>query len=161
MTEAWRASSDLNGDFGLLAEHRELFDGGWTIEVTGDEERFAAFFLQAESELCCSGGFTRTIESAEEDVTWSVEVERGLVAAQEFGELVVEDFDNLLAGFDGLEDLFPLSLFANGFDEGLGHRELDVSFEKSEPDFAEGIVDVFLGDFSGASEVPEGFVERI
>ena len=36
--------------------------------------------------------------------------------------------------------------------------EIDVGFEESETDFAEGIADVFLGYFAEAAQVFEGFL---
>ena len=91
-----------DGDADLLGELRKLVDGGGPVEIERDEEGAAAFFLEAEGKFGCGGGFTGTVESAEEDVSGRVEIDGGLVAAEEGGEFVLEDFDNLFAGFDGL-----------------------------------------------------------
>ena len=87
------------GNVDLLGELGQLVDGRRSIEVERDEKGTTAFFLEAERELGGGGGFTGTVEAAEEDVSGGVEIDGGLVAAEEVGELVLEDFDDLLAGF--------------------------------------------------------------
>jgi hypothetical protein len=94
-------------------------------------------------------------------VSGGVEIERGLVATEKGGELVMENFDDLLAGFDGLEDFLALCFFAHGFDEAFRDREFDIGLKKGEADFTESIVDVFLGDLSAAGEIAEGLVEGV
>ena len=150
-----------DGDFALLAEHGELLDGGGAVEVAGDEEGFAAVFLEAAGELGGGGGLTGTVQSAEKNVGGRIEVEGALVATEEDGELVVEDFDNLFTRLNRLEDVFPLCFFAHGLDELFGDREFDIGFEKGEPDLAHGIEDVLFGDFGGSSEAAERLVEGV
>ena len=150
-----------DGDFALGAEHGELLDGGGSVEVAGDEKRFAAIFLETAGELGGGGGFTRTVESAKQDVRGGIEVEGALVSAEEKSEFVVENFDDLFTRLHRLEDVFALRFFTNGFDEVLGDGEFDVGLEQSEPDFAQSIEDVFFGDFGGSSEAAERLVECV
>ena len=95
------ACGGVAGDVGLFGEGGELLDGGGAVEVDGDEGGAAAFFFQAVGEFGGGGGFSGTVEAAEEDAGGRIEVERGGIAAEEEGEFVVEDFDDLFAGFDG------------------------------------------------------------
>ena len=88
-----------------------------------------------------------------------IEIEGGHVAAEQFGEFVVENFDDLLAGLDGLDDVFAEGLLLDLFDEGLGDLVFDIGLQEGEADLAEGIGDVFLGDAAHPAEVPEGLVE--
>jgi len=84
-----------------------------------------------------------------------------LVTSKEGGEFVLEDFDDLLARFDGFEDVGSLGFVFDVGDEFFDDAEFDVSFEKSKADVAEGVCDVLFGDFSDAPEVPEGFIEAV
>ena len=146
-------------DTGLLGDLGELVDGGGPVEVGGDEERAAAVFFQAQGELAGGGGLAGAVEPAEDDAGRGVEVEGGAVAAEESGEFVVEDFDDLFAGFDGFEDLLAEGLLLDVFDEGLCDLVFDVGFEEGEADFPEGRGDVFFRDFADPAEVAEGLVE--
>jgi len=150
-----------DGDIDLLGELGELVDGGGAIEIERDEKWAASFFLQPEGELGGGGGFTGTVEAAKEDVSGRVEIDGTLVSAKELGEFVLEDFDDLLAGFDGLQDLGALGFFFDAGDEVLDDAEFDIGLEKGETDIAEGVGNVLFGDFSDTPEVPEGFVEAV
>lgn len=150
-----------DGDADLLGELGELVDRGGPVEIERDQEGAAAFFFKAQGELGGGGGFTGSVETAEEDVSGSIQVDGGLVAAEEGGEFVLEDFDNLLAGFDGLENVCALGLFLDVVDEVFDDAEFDIGFEKGQADVAEGVGDILFGDFSDTPEVPEGFVEAV
>ena len=117
------------GDVDLFRQQRELVDGGGPIKVASNQQRAAAFFFQAVRELGGGGGFTGTIEAANQDAGGRVEIERGLVTAKQFGKLVLKNFDDLFAGFDRFEDIFAESLFLDLGDEILGDAEFDIRFE--------------------------------
>jgi hypothetical protein len=84
-----------------------------------------------------------------------------LIAAEEVGEFVLENFDDLLAGFDRLQDVGALGFFFNAGDEIFDNAEFDIGLEEGEADIAKGVGDVLFGDFSDTPEVPEGFVEAV
>ncbi len=139
----------------MLGELGQLVDGRRSIEVERDEKGTTAFFLEAERELGGGGGFTGTVEAAEEDVSGGVEIDGGLVAAEEVGELVLEDFDDLLAGFDRLKNVGALSLNADVCDELLDDAEFDIRLEQGEPNFAQRVGDILLRDLSDTTQVAE------
>jgi len=149
------------GDADLLGELGELVDGGRTVEVERDEKRAAAFFLESEGEFGGGGGFAGTVEAAEEDVTRRVEIDGGLVAAEECSEFILEDLNDLLARLHRLKNVGALGFNGDLGDELFDDTEFDIGFEKRETNFAEGIRDIFFGDFSDTPEVPEGFVEAV
>ena len=84
-----------------------------------------------------------------------------MVSAEECGEFVLEDLDDLFAGFDGFEDIDAHGFFLHAGDEVFGDAEFDVGFEEGDADFAEGVGDVLFGDAAYAAEVAEGFVEAV
>ena len=77
------------------------------------------------------------------------------------GELVVEDLDDLFAGFDRLEHVLAHGLFLHLGDEVLGDAEFDIGLQQGDADFAQGVGDVFFRDAAHAAEVAEGFVEAV
>jgi len=149
------------GDADLIGKLGELVDGGGAVEVERDEEGAAAFLLQTEGELGGGGGLSGSIQPAEEDVAGGVEIDGRLVSAEEVGELVLEDFDDLLAGLDRFYDVGSLGFDGDVGEEIFHHAELDIGLEEGEADVAECLGDIFVRDFSDAAEVTESFVEAI
>ncbi len=76
-----------------------------------------------------------------------------------FDQFVVDDFDDLLAGLDALNDFLAQGLGFDALDEIAGHLEIHVGFQQRHAHFAQGFPDVFLGDFSEAAQVPERILE--
>ena len=85
--------------------------------------------------------------------------ERGVGRAEQIDEFIVDDFDDLLAGMDALDDFLAEGLGFDAVDEIAGDLEIDIGFEKSHTDLAEGVRDIGLGDFTEAAQVLEGVLE--
>jgi hypothetical protein len=151
----------VNRHVDLFRERRELVDGGGAVEVAGDEQRPAAFLFQAVGELGGSRRLARAVQSTDQDAGGRVEVEWLLVAAKQAGEFVVEDFDDLLARFDRLEDFGAERLVLHLGDEILGDAEFDVGFEQGDADFAQRVGDVLFGDVAESAEFAERVVEAV
>ncbi len=149
------------GDFRLFCQKCELFDGGGAVEVDRDQHGAATFFFQAIGEFRRGGGFTSAIQSAKQDARGRIEVERGIVATEEGGEFIVENLDDLLAGFDRFEHIQAQGFFLDAVDKITGNGKFHVGLEQGEPDFAQSIADVRFGNFPDAAQVAEGFVEGV
>ena len=68
------------------------------------------------------------------------------LAAEHGHELVVDDLDDLLPGVDAGQDVRAERPFAHARDELLDDLEVDVRLEQGEPDLAQRLVEVGLGD---------------
>ena len=90
-----------------------------------------------------------------------IEVERGGVASEQRGDLVVENFDDPLSGLDAAEDGFTEGLFFDPGDEVLCDGELDIGLEEGEAHFAEGVRDVLLGYFPVSAKFFKGFLKVV
>lgn len=73
----------------------------------------------------------------------------------------MEDFDDLLAGLDRLENDLAHGLFLDLGDEILGDRKLDVGFQQGQADFAERGRDIFLTQLAMAAELFEDAFEIV
>ena len=82
-----------------------------------------------------------------------------LVRAEQVHEFVVDDFDDLLAGLDALDDFRAEGLGFDALDEIAGDLEIHVGFEQRHADLAQGIGDVGLGNFSEPAQIAEGVLE--
>src|SRR5699024_8047984 len=96
---------DLGAD--LFADDLELLDGRRAVNVAGDEERAVALFLKIAGELCRVGGLAAALEAAHQHDAGGLrgELNPGVAAAHEGGQLLVDDLDNLLGGGEAFEDL--------------------------------------------------------
>ena len=79
--------------------------------------------------------------------------------AEQIHEFIVDDFDDLLAGLDALDDFGADGLGLDALDEIAGDLEIHVGLQQRHADFAQGIADVGLGDFAEAAQVAEGVLE--
>ena len=73
--------------------------------------------------------------------------------AEEIDELVVDDFDDLLAGADALEDLLAQAFFFDAGDEFAGDFEVDIGAEEGGAHFLESDGHIVLGELADATEV--------
>ena len=73
----------------------------------------------------------------------------------------MEKFHDHLAGLDRLEDVLAHRGFLDAGDQLLRHAELHVRLEQRDADLAEGVGDVFIGNFADTTEVAEGLVEVV
>ena len=82
-----------------------------------------------------------------------------LVGAEQVHEFVIDDFDDLLAGLDALDDFRADGFGFDAFDEIAGDLEIHVGFQQRHADFAQGIGNVGLGNFSEPAQVAKGVLE--
>jgi len=64
-------------------------------------------------------------------------VRENIIKSGKLGQLVANDFDDLLGRREGRKHLFAHSLFLNGFNELLDNFEVDVGFEQRHANFAQ------------------------
>ena len=89
----------------------------------------------------------------------AAQIQRGVLRAEQVDQFVVDDFDDLLAGLDALDDFRADGLGLDAFDEIAGDLEIDVGFEQRQAHFAQGVADVVLGNFAEAAQIAKGVLE--
>jgi hypothetical protein len=87
--------------------------------------------------------------------------ERGAAFAQQFGQLVVDDLDDLLAGRDSLEDILAHALGLHALGELADDLEVHVGSQEGGTHLLEGLRDVFLREFAEATEIAERVRELV
>ena len=81
--------------------------------------------------------------------------------AEDGGQLLVDDLDDLLAGVEAFEDLGTDCARADAGDEVLDDAEVDVRLEQRQPDGAHRFVDVGFGDAAAAGQLAEGIAQSV
>ena len=89
----------------------------------------------------------------------AAEIQPGVGRAEQVHEFVVDDFDDLLAGLDALDDFRADGLGFDALDEIAGDLEIHVGFQQRHADFAERVGDVGLGNFPEPAQVAKGVLE--
>ena len=108
-------------------------------------------------ELAGGGRLARALQAAEQDHGRRLGREGELRArrAEQLGQLLVDDLDDLLAGRQAREHLLADGALAHRGDERLDDAEVDVGLEQGEPDLAHRAIDVVLAQRSARAEVAE------
>ena len=154
------AAFDEDGNFNLFAERFQLIHRRRAVYVRSHEQRLASLFLEQPREFAARGGFARTVQTDHQDATGAAaEIQPGVGRAEQVHEFVVDDFDDLLAGLDALDDFRADGLGFDALDEIAGDLEIHIGFQQRHADLAEGVGDVGLGNFSEPAQISEGVLE--
>ena len=145
----------------LRAEGLQLVDGGGAIDVACDEARRAIFCFQAPRELRRRRRLSRSLKSDHHDDGWrnGAQLESFAPLAQHRGQLVIDNFDQLLAGRDRADLRNADRFLLDALEELAGELKVDVGLEEDAPDFAEAFLDVGLGKHAAAAQARKGRFE--
>jgi len=85
-------------DVELGGELPQLVDGGGTVDVSRGEQHFFLAVFQQQRELAAGGGLARPLQAGHQDHCGrgGGQVEVGVLAAHQAGELFVDDADQHL-----------------------------------------------------------------
>ena len=126
-----------------MAQRFELIHRGGAINVHADQQGAAPLFQQQLGEFGAGGGFARSVQPHHQDGGGTpFELKAFVFRSEQGGELVRNDFDDLLAGLDALEDLLADRLLFDLVDEPLGDLKVDIRIEQRHAHLAEGVADV-------------------
>ena len=145
-------------DVQLLADHLELVDRRGAVYVARDEQRAPLLLLaQQACELGAVGGLARALQAGHHHDGGGIGRygQAGRLSAEQGGQLLVDDLDDLLRRGQALEDLGIGRLFGDRLDEILGDLEVDVRLQKRHADLTHGLLDVGLGQPPLAAQVLE------
>ena len=139
----------IDGNLDLLGDGFQLLDGSGTIDVAGNQQRFAFFLavLEAVGEFAGESGFTGTLQTRhQDDGGIALDAEGGFFAAHEFGQLVVDDLDHQLAGVNGVDHVLAHSFGLDVIDEFLGDGVADIGVNQRSAHFFQGGCYIDFGD---------------
>ena len=136
-------------DIELRRQPFQLQDGGRAINVgAGEQHLLALVFFQPLGELAGRGGFTRALQAGQQNDHGRLraQVQRPDARAHQRDQLIVDEFDQHLAGRQALVELLADHLAADGVDEALDHRQRDIRLQQRHAHLAQGVGDVLLGE---------------
>ena len=151
----------INGHSYLFRQRRQLVHGGGTHQVAGHQQGAAPLVLQAEGQLRAGRGLAGAVQPHHHDSGRVRQIQPHGVPAQQGGDFITENFDDLLSGLDGFEHFLPHRPFLHAADEFPGHAKLHVRLQQSQPDVAQGVCNIFLGNFAQAAQPPERVIQFI
>ena len=138
-------------------------DGGRTVRIGGDQQRPAALLGRLSARAwpttssCPSPAGRRAATTAGEPD----QAEGPVARAEDRGQLLVDDLDDLLAGVEALEHLGADCARADARHEVLDDAEVDVRLEQRQPDLAHCGVDVGFGDTAAAGQLAERIAQSV
>ena len=148
----------------LAAERLQLVGRRGAVDVARDEQGAVVLLLQAVRELGRRRRLARALKAHEHDDVGDAVVgqrELGLVAAEQRGELVHDDLDDVLRGRERIHHLGGEAALLGARDELLDDLEVDVGLQKREADLAHRGVDVLLGQAPLAAQAGEDALQAV
>ena len=135
--------------------------GRWRSAPTSSGLRPCA--LNQRASLAARGGLARALEAGHQHdgrrAAGVGDLQR--LAAEDAGQLAVDDLDDLLAGVEHLRSGGPDRLGADAGDDVAGDADVDVGLEQGGADLAQHLVDVGLGEPTLAAEAPDDAFEAV
>ena len=149
----------------LLGQLLQLQLRGGPLRVeAGEQDLLLQPLAETQRELAGGGGLAGALQPDQQDRhrRGGVEVDRdGAGTAQLLDHHVVDDFDDLLAGGDGLQDLDADGAVADLGDEVAHHGQGDVGVQQREADFPQRFGDVHLVQRAAAAQAVEHAVQLV
>ena len=72
------------------------------------------------------------------------QIDRAAGAAERFHQRIIDDFDDLLAGFHGANNALTHRFFFDFGDKGFDDRQRHIGFQQRYADFTQGGIHVFV-----------------
>ena len=146
-----------------VAERAQLLDGGRALQVGADEQRVAALGLEPAGQLGRRRRLAGALQAGHQHdrrrTAGVGDLQR--LAAEDAGELGVDDLDDLLAGIEHLRAGRADRLDADAVDDVAGDADVDVGVEQGGADLAQHLVDVGLGEPALAAQTLDDAVEAV
>ena len=134
------------------------------MRVAGGKKRAVPLAFEEIGKLCGRRGLTGALKANEHDHVGRAVLckrELGVRGAEQRGELVQNNADDVLRGGERVKHLGVKALLLAARHEVLDHAEVDVGLEQGEANLAHGDVDVILGETTLAAKLVKGVLETI
>ena len=151
----------VHGHFYLFRQRSQLVHGGGAHQVAGHQQGAAPLVFQAQGQLRAGGGFARAVQAHYHDSGGVRQVQSHGVSAQQGGDFITEDFDDLFPGLDGFEHFLPHGPLLHAADEFPGHAKFHVRFQQGQPDVPQGVRNVLFRNLAQAPQLPERVIQFI
>ena len=141
----------------------ELIDGSWPVHVGRHQSRRLVFEHQLSGELAGRGRLTRPLQANHHDDRRRQRAHLEPLApfAKHGGELIVDDFHQLLSWLDRLDLQHADGLLLYPFEELTGEREVHVGFEEDAAYLAQPFLDVGIGENATSAKLRENVPEFV
>ena len=146
----------LGDDLQLLARSRP-------VDVDRNQHRPVPTLLEPCGQLAGDRRFARALQPGHQNDGRRLggEVEARRVFAKQSDQLVAHNLDHLLGGRECGEHFGPHGLFANVLDQVADNLEVNVGFEQSHANLAQGFGDVFFSERALAAKAFEHTLQLV
>src|SRR5438874_1391771 len=148
-----RTAIGVDGHIELRAECLELVNGGWTVDVGGNEACRLALGFELARELGGRCRLSGALQANHHDDgrRHGAELERFTTFAEHRRELVIDDLDELLSWRNGAQLRDADRLLLDPFQEFTGELKVDIGLEEDTADLAESFLYIgFIEDPTSA-----------
>ncbi|MCY1414740.1 cytochrome c-type biogenesis protein CcsB [compost metagenome] len=152
------------GDADVVGEGFQLLDGRRAIDVRGHHQhRLLLALLEEARQLADGGGLARALQAGHQDHRRRRDAQRQVLVgrAHQLDQLGLDDLHEGLARSQALGYFGADRALLDPGDEVLDHRQGNVGFEQRHPHFAEGVLDVVLGQLGLAGYMAQRLREAV
>ena len=145
----------VHGHARSLTDDLQLSHRVGALQVGCNQHRGVALALQPVSQFASQGGLTSTLQTRQHNDGRAAlrHVDAAGRAAENIHQLLVHNLDDLLGGVQRLGNFRTESAFLHVGGEFADHGDSDVSVEQGAADFADGCINVCLGEAALAAQV--------
>ena len=154
------AALDEDWNLQFLAERFELIHRGGPINIRRDQQRRASLFFQQPGKFAAGGGFAGAVQADHHQARGiAAQLQACILRTEQLDQFVVDEFDDLLAGLDALDDLLADRLLLDAINEIARHFEIHVGVQQRQADFTQRIGDVGVGNPAESAQIFENILE--
>ncbi len=139
----------MDRNIDLPTQNFELLNGGRPIDIGSDKQGALAVLFEPQRQFGGHRRLTCALQSDKHDG------ERGIAGkierrscTQQLDEFVVDDLYDLLGGSQAVHDFLAHGAGADAVDELFDYLEIHIGFEQGKTYFAQGHVDIALGELA-------------
>ena len=138
-----------------------MLHGRRAVHVGSHKYGAPPHLLQFSGEFGGRGGFARTLQAHQKKRCrrLPIQVKRRVLRAHEGCQFVANNLHHLLAGRQAAHDFLADTLLAHALHEVFDDLEIDVRFQKRQPDFARCLLDVGFRQLAAAAQAREYSVQ--
>ena len=114
----------------MPTERGQLVDRRRPLQIRCNQQRRTTLFFQIRGQLCRRRRLTSAVEADHQNAGRLFQVQRRGVTAKKRRQLLVKNFNDLLAGRDAPQHFLTERLFFDPCDELLRDLEIDVRFQQ-------------------------------
>ena len=133
----------------MFANNIQLFDSGWTVNITSHKQRvFVLLILEHISKFATECSFTRTLQTRHQyDRRPVIQLKFSSLATHQLCQFIVNNLNHQLARLHSREHIHAHSLFLHCISKCFRHLKINIGIKQCASNIFQCFCNVYLGYF--------------